>query len=697
MSAGEHTHAAAGLSPRFRSAIANAVRATLVLAILGFSPLGLVEAFEAPKIDLVRAVGLGALAALLAARRVWSAVRWNAVDLAVLVWLAVEVAATAFSVAPRISLLGSPWQHEGLLTSVALAGAYVGLRFSHRSLAAFRLTLGVFLAAAAVACLYALAQAAHLDPMPWARTAAYGGGYVRPFGTLGHPNLLGGVAATACVTAIALSLGERRRRGWWVAVVLLGAAAAVASLSRAAWIALSLGTVLAGALVWSESGTLRLSRRALAIGGALAALLAAALAASGGGRLLAARAAELLSGSTGSGASRVEIWRAAVAAWRARPWLGHGPDTFELVFPGFQTPAYWRLEWLGTPFHAHSIVLHTLATRGVAGLLAVLFVAGTLAWAWWRTGRDRADARGLRAPFLCASAAVVVYGLFGVAGINGALVFLLTAAFLAAALEGVPVGATRAARPAAERRPSKAARSHGRAKGRPAPGSWLAASCGLAVLLFVAWAGLIDLRAAYFARGAEVLTSTAPDQAIVAARLATRTLPYEDLYERYHVDAARALAATLTGRNTLLDEAERAARRAVALAPRRPGCHLRLAAVYADRAELGDSTAVAPMEAAFRSVLRLAPVDVMARVIFAQTKLRLGRLNEALALAGEATRIDTTWAPPYALTARARIGLGDLDGARIAFARSLAADWRGNTAARADAEQQLRSLGGAAR
>jgi putative inorganic carbon (HCO3(-)) transporter len=690
-------HVTAGLSLRFRGAVAFAVRATLAFVVLGFSPLGLVEAFEAPKIALVRAVGLGALAAVLAARRARSAVCWNAVDFAVLVWLAVEIAATLVSVAPRISLLGSPWQHEGLLTSVALAGIYVGLRFSHRSLAAFRLTLGVFLAAAAVACLYALAQAAHLDPMPWARTAAYGGGYVRPFGTLGHPNLLGGVAATACVTAVALSLGERRRRGWWAAVVLLGAAAAVASLSRAAWIALPLGTALAGALVWSGSGTLRLSRRALAIGGVLAALLAAALATGNGGRLLAARAAELLSGSTGSGASRVEIWRAALAAWQARPWLGHGPDTFELVYPGFQTPAYWRLEWLGTPFHAHSIVLHTLATRGVAGLLAALCVAGTLAWAWWRTGRDGADARGLRAPFLCASAAVVVYGMFGAAGINGALVFLLTAAFLAVALEGVPAGAARAARSAAEHRSSKAARSHGRAKGRRTPGSWLAAGCGLAVSLFVTWAEVIDMRASYFARGAEVLASTAPAEAIVAARLAIRTLPFEDLYERYHVDAARALAATVTGRNTLLDEAERAARRAVALTPRQPGCHLRLAAVYADRAELGDSTAVAPMEAAFRSVLRLAPVDVMARVIFAQTELRLGRPNEALALAGEAVRIDSTWAPPYAITARARIGLGDLDGARTALSRSLRADWRGNAAARADAEQQLRSLGGTAR
>ncbi len=697
VSAGAPMHEAVGLSPQLGNVVAIAVRVALAFAVLGFSPWSLVESFEVPKIALVRAVGLGVLTLALVARRAWSAVRWNVVDLAVLAWLAVEIAATAFSVSPRISVLGSPWQHEGLLTSVALAGIYVGLRFSHRFLAAFRPTLAVFLAAAAVACLYALAQVVHLDPMPWTRTAAYAGGYVRPFGTLGHPNLLGEIGALACAAATALGLAERRRRWALAFVVLVGAGAAVASLSRAAWIALPLGTVLAGVLAWSETETRRISRWAVVIGGGLTALLAVALAASSGGRLLAARAAEMLSSTTGSGASRVEIWRAALAAWRGRPWLGHGPDTFELVYPRFQTPAYWRLEWLGTPFHAHSIVLHTLSTRGTLGLLAAVFVAVAMAWAWWRASRGRGDGRALRASLVSATVTVVVCGLFGAIGISGAFVLVLTAAFLAATLEGVPGGAARSARLPAEHRPSKATRSHRRPKGRLTPVYWLAAGCGLAVSLLVAWGEWIDLRAAYFARGADTLASNAPAEAVLAARLATRTMPFEDLYERYHVDALRALIAKAPGRGALLDEAERAARRAVALTARRPGCHLRLVAVYADRAELGDSSAVALMEAASRSVLKLAPVDVMARVIFAQTELRLGRPSEALGLAGEAARIDSTWAPPYAIIAQARIGLGDLAGARAAFARSLKADWRGNAAARADAEQQWRSVGATAR
>ena len=162
--------------------------------------------------------------------------------------------------------------------------------------------------------------------------------------------------------------------------------------------------------------------------------------------------------------------------------------------------------------------------------------------------------------------------------------------------------------------------------------------------------------------------------------------------ERLRVEALLTVASGAPGSAALLDEAERAARRSIALTPQRAKCHLWLAAVYSERAERGDTSAVAPLEAAYRDVLRLAPVDIMARLLYARSELRLGRAREALALANETVRIDSTWAPPYVAAARARIGLGDSRGARAALERALAADWKGSDAERSEAGELLRSL-----
>src|SRR5437867_103857 len=101
--------------------------AWIVVALAGsaflFMP-GLLEQFETPKIELVRASGLGALALGLIAGRAGRPRRWTMPDRAVAAWLAIELIATLCSVSPRVSLLGETRQREGLLTSLALAGLY---------------------------------------------------------------------------------------------------------------------------------------------------------------------------------------------------------------------------------------------------------------------------------------------------------------------------------------------------------------------------------------------------------------------------------------------------------------------------------------------------------------------------------------------------------------------------------------------
>src|SRR5262249_46828486 len=80
-----------------------------------------------------------------------------------------------------------------------------------------------------------------------------------------------------------------------------------------------------------------------------------------------------------------------------------------------QTAAYWSFEWGTSAFHAHSIYLDTLATRGLAGLVAAMGVAAAATSCLWRgAAGDPAD-RGL----VAALAGMLVA--FAIAGITGAI------------------------------------------------------------------------------------------------------------------------------------------------------------------------------------------------------------------------------------------------------------------------------------
>src|SRR5204862_337859 len=94
--------------------------------------------------------------------------------------------------------------------------------------------LGWWLAAVAVGCVYALLQALHVDPFLWGRTSGYGSGLTRPFGTLGHPNMLG--AAGAAALAIVATLPMKPGRAWLrPALGALFALATALTFSRGAW------------------------------------------------------------------------------------------------------------------------------------------------------------------------------------------------------------------------------------------------------------------------------------------------------------------------------------------------------------------------------------------------------------------------------------------------------------------------------
>lgn len=658
--------------------------AALGCAVLFFLP-GLLQQFDVPKTGWVRVWGMGALAMSLIAGRAGGPRRWHALDIAVIAWLAVEALATALSVSPRISLLGEPRQREGMLTSLALAGLYFGGRDAFARPERMRRVLAVFAALAAVACVYALFQVAGADFMQWRREAVYAGGYVRPFATLGHPNLLGVVTAAAAAAALGLALTARVAAARWAfaAAAALAALVTVLTLSRAAWLALAIALPVTALLAVRERTGSRRDRIAVAI------VLIVALAA---GALVTTRIAPVgeritEAGGGGSAASRIEIWKTAMAAWRERPLTGQGPDLFELVFPRLQTPDYWRHEWTGLPVHAHNIYMHTLATRGVLGALAGLgWTVALLLSAWRARSRSGDDRAGIVAAAAGTTLAIAAAGMFGAIGINGALLIVVASAALATLAEGprpepntapaAESGRRRSPRPAPRRAPSRSRRT---------ARQWFALAAGVVAAAVTFQWDFTEVRASRAAAAAQEWMTSRPDDAVAAARVAVALAPHDD--RLWRMLAGTLLWQSVRGDAALerVRSAEESARRAVSLEPLRAENHVILARAYGAREAMGDTTARAPRRAALERALALAPHDALLLVEWADHEVLAGRGHEALVPARRAAALYPAEGMVRATLARAWLATGARDSALAELDRALAATWR-SEARRREAE-----------
>lgn len=661
------------------------VRTALLLSFLIFIPY-LLEQFEAPKGAVVRVLGLGLLATILASVRGLRRMRWQPLDGAVAGWLVVEILSTMLSVAPRLSLFGDTEQHEGLLTSLGLAGLYLAARWGPASPADLRTTLRVAIAAAVGASIYALFQVAGLDLWNWTRVAAFSAGvaFIRPFGTLGHPNLLGVVTSAVLAAVIPLVADDRRWRWLYAAAAVILGIATLLTMSRAAWLGTVAGGLVAGALLLFARAT----GRAVVPGASSARRRAGGLlvAALGVGVLLVLvatvaplreRLSESLAPTGGTGRTRIEIWKSALACWWARPWLGQGPDTIAIVFPRFQTPEYWRFEWGGSVFHAHSIYLHALATRGALGFLAGTAWALALLLAAARAWRVSTAARGLLAALLALLAALAVAGAFGAIGVSGALLLVVASAAVAS-LAAQDTSATADTVP-------------GALGGRP-----LQLGIAVAVLALVWSVGdLMAARAAFrsvIAR-ADLRRPGNLEAAAVAADRSVSIKPFDDALARQRAETYVAIGMTLRVPGAALAVAEVSARQAIALAPLRAANHQTLCNVLMARALRGDTSVVPAAEAAYARGLELAPYHGRNMIQFAQEELYLRRPAAALAPARRAAALYPERAEALITLAKACLGVGDRAGARVALERASALDWPVGSDGKAQVKAMLDSIG----
>ncbi len=244
---------------------------------------------------------------------------------------------------------------------------------------------GLLVASSFLLFLYAVLQWQGVNIFQWDASLTRSG---RSAGSLGNPNLLGGFASAVLPLGVSALLVWKKPgktlRYLLAALFTAGSVAAViASGTRGSLLGLAGGSVFI--TVWyirrSGSSGKKLIPAALILGAVLA---AAALP-------MSSRLSELDPGAEEQGTLQVRklIWSGALSVFAESPLIGHGPGSFQILYPEHRDPEYSILGVSHNTLHAHCEYLEILVDLGLLGLVlwgAVLwFAAGAL---------RRADALG---------------------------------------------------------------------------------------------------------------------------------------------------------------------------------------------------------------------------------------------------------------------------------------------------------------
>lgn len=378
--------------------------------------------------------------------------------LALLGWI---VLATALSVHPPTSFLGKYARFEGLVSFFSYAALFFLAVQVLRTVGQRRgLARSAVLAGACVA-FYGILQYVGLDPIHWGQSAPFESG--RAFSTMGNPAFLGTYLVLPLLVAPALALSEVRT-GWRISYeicFLLVSAGWVVAFTRGAWIGGIVGLALLAAA--AARGRVRpriedLVSLVVAIG-AVAVLVVRSLGSPSEITNVANRFRSILDTGTGSALTRREIWKSALEMVRDSPLVGHGPDTFRLVYRQYETVAYSRAAgFLSIPDNAHDYPLQIAASIGIPGFLlfAAVFVSGLASSARtvFAPSGDGANTsfdqgagqseRLLLAGFWCAIVAYLVSLLFSLSVVGSTpLLWVFLGALLAPSARGLGLTAPR--------------------------------------------------------------------------------------------------------------------------------------------------------------------------------------------------------------------------------------------------------------
>ncbi len=198
-----------------------------------------------------------------------------------------------------------------------------------------------------------------------------------------HPNVAGGLMAATVPYAAATAwlvkrAGSRWKAGLAVALGLVTLFGLLLSMSRGAWLALSVATAMAGWwLITSLLGRSRQTRRTIYFGG-LAAGLTSILVFIGLQPQLVETVLEALPMADAS-QSRLALYRNSLVLASDYPIVGAGLGGFMMLYS-----TYSLLIHVGFSVHSHNLFLNVAIEQGIFGLLALLWMWLLMAIAVWR-------------------------------------------------------------------------------------------------------------------------------------------------------------------------------------------------------------------------------------------------------------------------------------------------------------------------
>ena len=623
----------------------------------------LFEGFETPKSLLVAVLGSAALA-MGCSRDALARWRWTSLDVAMLVWIAAASTSTIAAPAPLLSVFGEPGLNDGLVTSLSLCALYFAMRLAHREMRSLFPTVGT--ATGAALGFMALSQVWWPpSSSDWARHFPLQVGPVtfeRPFLPVGNPITLGLVLAMATGPAATRALSGQRDA--WLGIVSMSVLtpAVMVTCSRAAWI--SMGISLLTVCLLAE-GPRRRGAMVLATAGVVLGLVVALGIGKGSSTAIVARALETLDAGSVSWSQRWSIWTTALDAWRASPWLGHGPGSVNLVFPAFQKPSFDSIGYPEGPGHAHGTIPQLLVTGGLLAVGSALAVVWTaLRSAQLLRRRQNQDCDWATATL----AAGMAGGSVNALGVTGAVLIVVSLGVFGNVIQE-----------------SDSATTDDRSRERTRLSVPLTAGAALACLAMI-WLG-----------GRELAGSRALDRAMAGwERLEGASgSEHRDTVRMIEASAERgasllfwsdlpcvwlAQARSLSATHSLdpcrsAGMAVRAAEEAVRRAPIRASNHLRLAELLETHATCLPSDAHARALDQAQIALRLAPNSALTLLGVAHLELIGGHAARALSAS---ERISATWprlGQGQLVRALALHALGRDREARAALSQSLTLDW----------------------
>lgn len=474
------------------------------------------DAYGAPRLAAL------ALTAALSWAALWKRPGWRRtpLDAPLLGFLAAMLLSLTVAADPYLGLAGMYSLHAyGLAGFLLCAAVYLACAWSDEPLEPGRL-LHVALWAAAAAAAYGILQKLGLEPFAGVRASGSG----RIGGPQGDPVPFG--ACLLLFIPVAAHFWRDPSPARRAAARLGGAlvlAALALTLSRGAWLGAAAGLAT---FLWLSGARPPRARVAILVGLVAAGLLLAAVV--------------LRPTAKASDSARWALWESVARSVPRQPWLGSGPDSIQALLRRERNADFIRI--LGptkSQVSAHNDLLQVLATMGLAGLAAYLWL---LAGAWRCVSAALKESRHRSA---VAAIAGALAGLFVQAKFNpvplGALV--LAALFLGLTARGEPK------------------------PGRALPFKALAVFTCASVLGLALWLCRAD-RAFHRARSYEA--AGRPGPALKAYRAAVALNPYEF---HYRLNAARYTAALAVAnpdpgiRLMLLEEAVASGREGARLRP----------------------------------------------------------------------------------------------------------------------------------